>query len=154
MHRDGSSVMFPLGSWVVSGPAISDPLAQMTQLALILLQLPSWQLKCASTQDKWPQKWHYPWVSLLVLQQPIRAKLLWWLLNLSFKIGRPLCSCFPVAMTSLFVYLFNPVCSFLFFFFFLFFFSFLFFETYKKKDYIIQIKGMILLQAIENIIEK
>ena len=38
-----------------------------------------------------------PWMalSLLILQQPIRANLLWWLLNLSFKIGRPLCSCLP-----------------------------------------------------------
>ena len=135
MHRDGSSVMFPLGSQGGgSGLAISDPLAQMAQLVLILLQLPSWQLKCASTQDKWPQKWHYPLVSLLVLQQPIRAKLLWWLLNLSFKIGRSLCSCFPVAMTSLFVYLFNPVCSF-FFFFFLFFFSFLFSKLTKKMNF-------------------
>ena len=29
--------------------------------------------------------WLYPWVSLLILQQLIRAKLLWWLLSLSFK---------------------------------------------------------------------
>ena len=33
--------------------------SQMTQLALILLQLPSRQLNCKSTQDKWPQKWLY-----------------------------------------------------------------------------------------------
>ena len=43
----------------------------------------------------------------IILQQPIRAKLFWWLLNLSFKIGRPLCSCFTAAMTSLFSSLFN-----------------------------------------------
>ena len=52
MHRDGSSVMFPLGSWGVSDLATSDPLTQMTQLALILLQLPSQQLTCTSTQGE------------------------------------------------------------------------------------------------------
>ena len=124
MHRDGSSVMFPLDSWGVLGLTTSDPLAQMTQLALILLQLPSWQLNCTSTQDKWPQKWLYP---LLILQQPIRAKLFWWLLNLSFKIERPLYSCFSDTMTSLFSYLFNPVCNLFFFFSFFFLFPFFFF---------------------------
>ena len=44
----------------VSGLATSDPLTQMTQLALMLLQLPSRQLTCASTQEKkWQQKWLY-----------------------------------------------------------------------------------------------
>ena len=123
MHRDGLSAMFPLGSRGVSGLATSDAHAQMIQLALILLQLPSRQLTCLSTQDKWPQKWLYPWISLLILQQPIRARLLWWLLNFSFKIGRPL----PVSMTSLFGYLFNPVCSFFCFVFFVLFFLFCFF---------------------------
>ena len=52
MHRDGSSVMFFFGFMGVSGLATSDPLAQMTQLALILLQLPSRQLTCASTQGE------------------------------------------------------------------------------------------------------
>ena len=52
MHRNGSSVMFPLGSWGVSGLATSDPLTQMTQLALILLQLPSRQLTGTSTQEE------------------------------------------------------------------------------------------------------
>ena len=65
IHRDGSSVMFLLGSRGVSGLTTSDSLAQMTQLTLILLQLPSQQINCASTQDKWPQKWLYPRVSLL-----------------------------------------------------------------------------------------
>ena len=132
MHRDGSSEMFPLGSRERGGweadLATPDPLAQMTQLALILLQLPSWQLTCVSSiQDKWLQKWLSPWVSLLILQQPIRVRLLWWLLNLSFNTGRPLCSCFPATRTSFFGYLFNPVCSF---------FSFFFFQTYKKKKVI------------------
>ena len=52
MHRDGSSVMFPLGSWGVLGLATSDPLTQTTKLALILLQLPSRQLTCTSTQGE------------------------------------------------------------------------------------------------------
>ena len=52
MHRDWSSVMFPFGSWGVSGLATSDPLTQMTKLALILLQLPSRQLTCAPTQGE------------------------------------------------------------------------------------------------------
>ena len=113
MQRDGSSVRFPLGSRRISGLATLDPLAQMNKLALLLLQLPSHQLNCvSSTLDKWPQNWLYPRVPLLILQQPIRARLLWWLLKLSFKIGRPHCSCFPAAMTSLFSYLFNPVCIF------------------------------------------
>ena len=75
--------------WVYEGFGSCNirPLARMTQLALILLQLPSRQLNCVpSTQDKWPQKWLCPWVSLLILQQPIRARLHWWLLKLSFKI--------------------------------------------------------------------
>ena len=131
MHQDGSSMMFPLGLQGVLGLATSDPLTQMTQLALILLQLPSRQLTCASTPDKWPRKWLDPWVSLLILQQPIRAMLLWWLLNLSFKIVRPPCSCFLAAMT-LFSYLFNPVCKFFPFSFFLFFFFF-FFQNLPKK---------------------
>ena len=49
---NGSSVMFLLGSWGVSGLATSDPLTQMTQLALMLLQPPSRQLTYASTQGK------------------------------------------------------------------------------------------------------
>ena len=54
MHQDGSSAMFPLGSGGgVSGLATSNPLTQMTQLALILLQIPSRQLTCAST-PKYP----------------------------------------------------------------------------------------------------
>ena len=116
-----------LGSRGVSGLATSDSLAQMTQLAVILRKLPFRQLNCtSSTQDKWQQKCLYPWVSLLILQQPIRVRLLWWLLKLWFKIGRPLCSCFPAAMTSLFGYLFNSVYShsFSFLTFFFFFFSF------------------------------
>ena len=52
MHRDGSSVMFLLRSWGVSGFATSDTLTQMTQLALMFLQLPSRQLTCASTQGE------------------------------------------------------------------------------------------------------
>ena len=107
------------------------PVTQMTWLALILLQLPSRLQKCvSSTQDKWPQKWLYPWVSLLILQQPIRAKLFWWLLNLSFKIGRPHYSCFSATMTSLFGYLFTPVCIPSFFFLFSFFFKL----TKKRKS--------------------
>ena len=65
----------------------------------------------------------------IILQQPIRAKLFWWLLNLSFKIGRPLYSCFFATMTSLFGYLFTPVCISSFFFIFL----PPFFYTYRKK---------------------
>ena len=68
----------------------------------------------------------------IFLQQPIRAKLFWWLLNLSFKIGRPLCSCFPAAMTSLFGYLFSPVCSLFLFPFHSFPFSFFFSKLTKK----------------------
>ena len=48
MRRDGSSVMFPLGSRGVSDLVTSDPLAQMTKLALILRQLQSRQLTYVS----------------------------------------------------------------------------------------------------------
>ena len=81
MHRDGSSVTFPLGSWGVSGLATSDPLTQITQSALMLLQLPSRQLTGASTQEKMTTEM----ALYIILQQPIRAKLFWWPLNLSFK---------------------------------------------------------------------
>ena len=72
MQRDGSSVMSPLGSWGISGFATSDPLTQMTQLALILLQLPSRQLTCTSTQEK---KMTTEMAPYIILQQPIRANL-------------------------------------------------------------------------------
>ena len=109
------SFVFTGWGWWGSGLATSDPLAQMTKLALILLQLQSRQLNCiSSTLDKWPRKCLYAGVSLLILQLQTRARLLWWLLKLSFKISGPLCSCFPAAMTSLFGYLFNLVCIFLF----------------------------------------
>ena len=53
MRQDGSSVMIPLGSRGISGLVTSDPQAQMTQLALILRQLPSRQVTCVSfTQDQ------------------------------------------------------------------------------------------------------
>ena len=87
MHWDGSSVMFPLGSWGVSDLATSDSLTQMTQLGLILPQLPSRQLTCASTQGEKNdlRKGSISAFLYIILQQPIRAKLYWWLLNLSFK---------------------------------------------------------------------
>ena len=64
--------MGPLGSWGVSGLATSDPLTQMTQLALMLLQLPSRHLICVSTQEK---KMTAEMALFIILQQPIRAKL-------------------------------------------------------------------------------
>ena len=115
MHRDGSSGMFPLGSWGVSGLATSDPLTQMTQLALIL---PTTPISAANLRiRKWTKKKMITEKALyIILQQPIRAKLFRWLLNLSFKIERPLCSCLVARMTSLFGYLLTPICisSFLF----------------------------------------
>ena len=68
-----------------SGHATSDPFAQMTQLALMLLQLPSRQLTCTSTQEKKKKKMTTEKALYIILQQPIRAKLYWWLLNLFFK---------------------------------------------------------------------
>ena len=57
-----SYIFIDASGWVISdvsfgfmggsGLATSDPLTQMTQLALILLQLPSRQLTCAFTQGK------------------------------------------------------------------------------------------------------
>ena len=46
----------------------------------------------------------------IILQQPIRAKLYWWLLNLSFKNRVATLLCFFATMGSLFGYLFIPVC--------------------------------------------
>ena len=92
-HRNGSSVMFPLGSQGVSGLATSDPLAQMTQQA-DNLRIHTRQMTSEMA------------LSPLIFQQSIRARLLWWLLNLAFKIGRPLCSCFPAAMTDVIIRLF------------------------------------------------
>ena len=118
-HRDGSSVMFPWGSRGISGLPTSVPFAQMTQLALIFRQLPSRQLTCVSfTQGKWLQKWFYLCnITFEFWQQPIKAWLLWWLLKFSFKIGRPLCSCFPyhddVEYSPICMYFFFPSRSFL-----------------------------------------
>ena len=117
-----SYIFIDASGWVISdvsftfmggGLATLDPLTQMTQLALILLQLPSRQLTCASTHKK---KKTTEMALYIILQQPIRAKLFWWLLNLSFKIGRPLYSCFSAAITLLFGYLFTLVCISSFFF--------------------------------------
>ena len=85
MHRDGSSVMFPLGSRRGGGfgscnirPSHpNDPVG----IDLTPTPIPAAKLRIHTRQ----MTWLYPWVSLLILQQPIRAKLLWWLLNLSFK---------------------------------------------------------------------
>ena len=109
----------------VSGLATSEPLTQMTQLALILLQLPSRQLTCASTQRE--KKMTTEKARYIILQQPIRAKLYWWLLNLSFKSREATLLCFFATMTSLFGYPFTPVCI-----------SFSpppFFYTYRKKKF-------------------
>ena len=46
----------------------------------------------------------------IILQQPIRAKLYWRLLNLSFKNREATLLCFFATMWSLFGYLFIPVC--------------------------------------------
>ena len=46
----------------------------------------------------------------IILLQPIRAKLYWWLLNLSFKNREATLLCFFATMGSLFGYLFIPVC--------------------------------------------
>ena len=112
MHRDGSSMMFPLGSGG-AGLATSDPLAQMTQLALILRQLPSRQLNFVSfTQDKWLQKWFYFWVSLLNFgnsQSEFDFFDDCW--NFLLKLRGHFALVFPAGMTLLFSYLFNPVCS-------------------------------------------
>ena len=127
MHRDGSSVMFPLGSGGCL--ATSDPLAQMTQLALILCQLPFWQLNCVSfTQGKWLQKWLYLWVSLLNFgnsQSELGFFDDCW--SFPLKLGGHFALVFPAAMTSLFGYLFNPVC-----------FSFVFFLSSLKLRYNLQ----------------
>ena len=40
MHQDGSSVMFPLGSWGVLGLATSDPLTQTTKFGIDLTPTP------------------------------------------------------------------------------------------------------------------
>ena len=95
--------------WVhggVSGLATSDPLTQMIQLALILLQLPSRRLTCTSRQA---EKMTREKDLYIILQQPIRAKLYRWLLNLSFKNREASLLCFFATMTSIFGYLFTPV---------------------------------------------
>ena len=114
MHRDGSSVMFPLDSRGVSGLSTSDTLAKMTHLPLILRQLPFRQLNCVFfTQGKWLQKWLYLWESLLNFGNS-QSELDYFDDCWSFplKLGSHFALVFPAAMTSLFGYLFNSVCNF------------------------------------------
>ena len=73
MLRYGSSVMFPFGSQGVSGLATSDPLAQMTQLALILRQLTSRQLNYIShNTNDCRNSSIYGYHFKIFFQQPIR----------------------------------------------------------------------------------
>ena len=90
-----------------------------------LLQLPSWQLTWTSTQRK---KMTTEMALYIILQQPIRAKLNWWLLNL-FK---------NQEATLLLLFCHNDVVIRLFVHYAMYFFLFpsfprFFFFTYKKK---------------------
>ena len=95
------------GSCNIGGPRPSDPVG----IDLTPTLIPAAKLRIFHTRQMTAEMLH-PWVWFIILQQPIRARLYWCLLKLSFKIGRPLGSCFLAAMTSLFGYLFNPLCSF------------------------------------------
>ena len=108
MHRDGLSVMFPLGSrGVGSSLAKPDPYAQMTAemvlFMVIIFNFANANQSCCC----------FP-----------------------LKLGSHFALVFPPAMTSLFGYLFIPVCSLFLFVFFCFWFWFFFSETYKKILYI------------------
>ena len=84
MHRDGSSVMFPLGSWGVSGLATSDPTTYPNDpvgIDLTPTTIPAANLRIDTRKKKMTTEM----ALYIILQQPIRAKLYWWLLSLSFK---------------------------------------------------------------------
>ena len=122
MHRDESSVMFSLDSrgggfrsCNIRPPCPNDPVG---------IDLTPTPILAANLRIHTRQMTTELALSLLILQQPIRTRLLWWFLNLSFKIRKPLWSCFSAAMSLLFGYLFNPVCSLFFLFLSHFFFPF------------------------------
>ena len=97
MHRDGSSMMFPLGSQGGgSGLATSD-LHPNDPIGIDLTPTPAPAAKqrIFHTKRMTAEMALSMGITFKFWQQPIRAWILWWLLKLSFKIGRPLCSCFP-----------------------------------------------------------
>ena len=72
MHRDGSSEMFPLGSWGVSGLATSDPPHPNDPVGIDLTPtpIPAANLRIHTRRKKMTtEKALY-----IILQQPIRAK--------------------------------------------------------------------------------
>ena len=112
LNRDGSSVMFPLGSPSGFGscnirtPSPNDPFG----IDLTPTSIPAAKLRVFHTRKMTAEIVLFMGITFKFWQQPIRAWLLWWLLRISFKIEKPLCS---ATMTSLFGYLFNPICTYI-----------------------------------------
>ena len=114
MHRDGSSVMFPLGSRGGVGscnirpPHPNDPVG----IDLTPTPIPAPKLRIFRTRQMTAEMVLFMGIPFKFWQQTVKAWLLWWLLKLFYKIGRPLCSCFPCrddVVIRLFVVFFPPL---------------------------------------------
>ena len=89
------------GSFNIRPPHPNDPVG----IDLTPTPIPAANLRIHTRRKKMaPEK-----ALNIILQQPIRAKIYWWLLSLSFKNREATLLCFFATMTSLFGYLFIPV---------------------------------------------
>ena len=93
------------GSFNIRPPHPNDPVG----IDLTPTPIPAANLRI-HTRRKQKKKMTTEKALYIILQQPIRAKLYWWLLNLSFKNREATLLCFFATMGSLFSYLFIPVC--------------------------------------------
>ena len=99
-------IMGGFGSFNIRPPHPNDPVG----IDLTPTPIPAANLRI-HTRRKQKKKMTTEKALYIILQQPIRAKLYWWLLKLFFKNREATLLCFSFAtMGSLFGYLFIPVC--------------------------------------------
>ena len=99
-------IMGGFGSFNIRPPHPNDPVG----IDLTPTPIPAANLRIHTRRKHTQKKMTSEKALYIILQQPIRAKLYWWLLNLSFKNREATLLCFFATMGSLFGYLFIPVC--------------------------------------------
>ena len=88
---DDDGFSWGFGSCNIKPPSPNDPVG----IDLTPTPIPAAKLRIFHTRQMTADMALYMGITFKFRQQPIRVCLLWWLLKLSFKIRRPLCSCFP-----------------------------------------------------------
>ena len=117
-------IMGGFGSFNIRPPHPNDPVG----IDLTPTPIPAANLRIHTRRKQ--KKNDHRKALYIILQQPIRAKLYWWLLNLSFKNREATLLRFFATMGSLFGYLLIPVCIPSFFF------KLIFYLKKEKKIYI------------------